>query len=103
MYDNHPLVEAARYNDAQSEELGLKTMLDSNGVDLHALMHIAKQRALRLVVLRNHGEQGMKTMIENGFYDISAEDERLLLAFTTAFVDGIMIGWKAAAITNRND
>jgi hypothetical protein len=101
MYDNHPLIEAARYNDAQAEELGLEPMIKNSGVDYTTMLYLAQQRALRLTVLTNYGTAGLRRMIMTGSFDLTADDEELMMAFATACMDGIMIGWNGSSINSR--
>lgn len=105
MYDNHPLTEAARYNDAQAEEIGIMETVKANGLDPIAVLHIAQQRALRLVVLNNYGIETLEELVrQNAKQELSftERDRQMIDEISIAFMDGIMIGWRGHAIHNRN-
>jgi hypothetical protein len=48
---DHPLGQAARYNDADAEEHGLVKACAMLGLHLPDVMYIAEQRAIRVVML----------------------------------------------------
>lgn len=105
MYDNHPLTEAARYNDAQAEEIGIMETVNANGLDPIAVVYIAQQRALRLVMLNNYGIEALEDLVRQNAkqeLNLTERDRQMIEDIAIAFVDGIMIGWRGHAIHNRN-
>lgn len=104
-YRNHPLTEAARYSDAQCEEQGIEATVASSGLDLEAIVYVAQQRALRLTVLLNRGEQALKKLSSNSRFEVvslSPTEEAMMESFTLGYLDGMFIGWTARAISDRS-
>jgi len=102
---NHPLVEAARYTDAQGTEHGLEGFVAHAGMDMDTLMHIAKQRSLRVALVRSRGPEEMyRIASQSEAVDVrlSREEEAEMFAFLPAYMDGLMIGWEARRLADNN-
>lgn len=97
----NPLIVAARYNDAESEEIGLEALVAKLGFDdLQALMHVCEQRALRVILLRRGGEAELRRVHGPDYTRIPLTDfEKHELAYlTTVYLDAICIGVRAAKL-----
>ena len=95
---NHPLVEAARYTDAQGTEHGLEGFVKQIGLDLTMLMFVSEQRAIRSALMHSRGPQEMKRLssaTDPVEVRMSRAELDLLAVFTSAYLDGIAIGWEA--------
>lgn len=108
MIENHPLAEAARYNDAQAEEMGVfETILNSN-LDPIVVMNVAQQRAMRFVIGLNYGQDGVDLIADVSRdrkvakIELTENDMNMINEISIAFIDGIMIGWRAHTISSRN-
>ena len=104
-YQNHPLIEAARYVDAQGTEHGVEAFVEKIGLDVETLMHACEQRAMRLSLLNSRGEDAMRE-ITNSIVPVdvrmSRDEIMLLQLFLPAFIDGILIGWEARRLSEGN-
>lgn len=94
---NHPLTRAAREVNAIAELNGLEQTLRMIGLDveLGQYAYLAEQRALRALAASegiNLGEPGT----ENWKPAVSQLPD--LVTLTSAYMDGIAIGFKAAAL-----
>lgn len=98
---NHPLAEAARYNDAAAEEHGFQPAIKQMGLDLEPLAYVAHQRALRAVMLTTRGEEYMRQYAGSPMphvVPLSANERQYVDQLTAVLIDGIAIGWKAARL-----
>ncbi len=105
-YRHHPLTEAARNNDAIAEEVGLGKAIQTFGLNMAALFHVAEQRALRLTLLTSRGEAAMREVtssIKPMPVALTADEEALSKRFTIALLDGICIGWRGREIDLNNE
>jgi 2-hydroxychromene-2-carboxylate isomerase len=96
-YRNHPLTEAARYNDAQAEEFGIERVVEGSGLDMGAAVHISHQRAMRAVMLTTRGEKFMQQYAKAGIPQVvpmSKAEIEMTQNLTALYLDGILIGWK---------
>lgn len=98
MHDDHPMTIAARHLDAASEEHGMQEYLEGQlGIDLEVAVHVASQRALRLVLISTRGPQFIKGMSQTAMTPVAltpAEDA-IMERLTVAALDGIVIGYRA--------
>lgn len=104
-YRNQPLVEAARYADAQAEEHGLENAIAGAGMDAETLHHVAQQRALRLVLLKHRGKEGMQAITkQNKEVPVCMSKEELadMTVLMLAYMDGLVIGWIGHSIQSRD-
>lgn len=94
---NHPLLMAARYNDAESEERqgNLHEWGERHGIDMDVVIYLAGQRALT-AVLRMRGEKAPEL---GGPVSFTAEEHAVIEALTPIYVDAILIGWRAHELT----
>jgi hypothetical protein len=103
-YRHHPLTEAARNMDAIAEEHGLHRTIEELGLNLGAIVHVASQRALRLVILTSRGEAALKSL-NTGRHEpvpLTPGENAMMERFTLAVLDGLVIGWKGRDIDNEN-
>lgn len=98
---DHPLLVAARYNDAEAEDHGLREMVEKHGLDFHALEWTAEQRALRVVLLQNG--QVMESGNECHTIELSDQQRALLDALVPLYLDAILIGWRAKTIDDATE
>ena len=97
---DHPLLLAARYNDAEAEDHGVQGTVEKHGLDFDALNWVAEQRALRIVMLQN----GELPESDNQCYTIEVTDQQraLMDALVPLYLDAILIGWRAKEITDTD-
>lgn len=89
------LSEAARYNDAQAEELGLPGFCRAHAIDLPGLMHVSEQRALRLVMMEKDLDP---SVTEPTAVRLTPEERKRLTTYQAACIDGIAIGIRALGL-----
>lgn len=103
---NHPLLLAARYNDAEAEEHGFETVLQRIGLDFEALHHIAEQRALR-AVLATSGKMGMLRRVAAGevipVAEMNQRERETIAMYTGMYIDAIALGWRAQQLTHEEE
>lgn len=102
-FKNHPLTEAARYNDAAAEEHGFQPAIEQMGLDLEALAFVASQRALRAVLLMTRGEEYLRQYTDPilpSVIPMSETERQYTDQLAAVLIDGIAIGWKAAHLTS---
>lgn len=105
-YQNHPLTEAARYGDAQCEERGIEATVAEHGLDLDAIMYVAEQRALRIVVMLSRGHEALTAMASSGKFEtirLTPSEDDMLEQFKVAYLDGLFIGWLARKIHQHSN
>lgn len=96
---DHVLGIAARYNDADAEEHGFEEVISRQGLTLEDLHYLAQQRAMRaLYVVLGKDMEIFKSPKPIPFPILSAKERWLFTALTTAELDGMMIGWRAAKL-----
>ena len=103
-YRNHPLTEAARYNDAQAEEIGIDRTIEGCGLTMDACIYVASQRALRAVMAMTRGEEYMRkysTSPIQKLVPLSEEERYVVDDLTAVYLDGIMIGWKGHILSAK--
>ncbi|OPZ63954.1 MAG: hypothetical protein BWY85_01424 [Firmicutes bacterium ADurb.Bin506] len=103
-YRHHPLTEAARNMDAIAEEHGFQHTIEELGLDVGAVMHVASQRAMRLVILTVRGEAALKRLNTGRPEPLafSPAESAMVERFTLAVLDGIVTGWKGREIDIEN-
>lgn len=103
-YRHHPMTEAARNLDAIAEEHGLERTVADLDLDLNYVMHVASQRAMRLVILSSRGEAALKALNTGKQEPIAftPTESIMLERFTLALLDGLVIGWKAREISEND-
>lgn len=100
-FRNHPLAEAARYNDAAGEEHGFHEAVAQMGIDLEPLAYVASQRAMRAVLMMTRGEEAMRQYAGKPMPQVipmSAVERQFCDQLAAVLIDGIAIGWKAAQL-----
>lgn len=98
---NHPLMEAARYNDAQAEEAGVKHAIEALGLTWDDVMYVAEQRALRIVLLQR-GDGSLEAAAGGQPFTLDDNDRAAMRVVALASLDGIALGWNAARIEGRS-
>lgn len=91
---SHPLLMAARYNDAECQDHGLEGTITKHGLDLDDLIYVAEQRALRLVLIHSGRFNEINPTKATAIVLNSAEQsevERLI----PLYLDAIFLGWRA--------
>lgn len=91
----HPLLEAARYNDAFCEEHGLLPMIERGGLVPDEVMYVAQQRALRVVLIESHRLEETMNVTQATRIELTPEENAKLLNYIPIYLDAIMLGWKA--------
>lgn len=100
---NHPLLMAARYNDAEAEDHPLHKVIEKHGLDAAAYMHIAEQRAIRAVMMMSGQDPTKMSRSEVTAIEFSDEQKALLPSLTSVYMDGIFIGWRANQLSEQPD
>lgn len=107
MIDKDLLGEAARFNDAQAEEIGLPAFAEQHGIDLQGLLYLAEQRGLRgiltLVMGVDPATLNMPLDAPKVPIDLPENMRALLPLIQAAVVDGICIGVKAAKLDKGDE
>lgn len=100
---NDPLLLAARYNDAEAEEGGFEATCEKFGLNPKTVMYLAEQRALRhAMVVTGQGGQ-LKEMHRTGRatpFRPSQAQQQIMDLVLPAYVDAIVIGWRARELTD---
>lgn len=100
-YD-HPLAEATRYNDAETEDHGIEHVAANAGLEFSFLYYVAEQRALRAVLAKYGRANEFPHRTDEGTAILLTPDQREEVENLAPFyLDGIMIGWRAAQIESR--
>lgn len=105
---DHPLLLAARYNDAFAEEHGLQGTVESVlDVPFETVKHVAEQRAIRVVMIRNPArlvsfQEQMKRGAEAQALPFTEEETAEITTLTMVYLDAIALGWKAKELTDDN-
>jgi len=93
---SHPLAIAARYNDAEAEEYGVEKTVKRQGFDWDEILHVAEQRALRVIAMDN---PRLAAALKDGqAASLTADQLHGLIVLKSAILDGIMIGWRAKGL-----
>lgn len=93
MTPRQALEEAARYVNAQSEEIGLHATLDWLQMGpVEDVAHVAEQRGLRMILIM---EGKSANFTKSTPIALDVEQRAALVTFTSAYMDGLAIGWKA--------
>lgn len=103
-FKHHPMTEAARNLDAIAEEHGFERTLNDLGLDPKATIHVASQRAMRLVILTARGPAALKRLNTGRQEPVSFSpaENAMIERFTLAVLDGLVIGWKGREIEEAN-
>jgi hypothetical protein len=103
-HKDDPLVEAARYNDAEAADRGFIDAIVATGINVDAFMHIVDQRALRIALLLSRGPTAVLGLPRDRPVVVSPtpRERALVEQAKLALIDGIMIGWKGRAIYGRS-
>jgi hypothetical protein len=100
-WPNSPWPQACRYADAVAEEGGIEHATAAAGIDIEELAHVAKQRALRALMLHTGRMMefaatslGIPTQLR-----LSPEEREWLIIASAIAMDGMFIGWRARMLT----
>jgi hypothetical protein len=95
---DHPLAVAAReINDELCEKYGLQGICEKCGLKLPDLLYMAEQRALR-ALFASYGRNLQLQRVDS--FQLSESEETLCRTLTSAYIDGLLIGWRAREIAN---
>lgn len=92
MIDRKALLEAARNNDAMSEEYGIEEWLRRRDIDPAGLIYVVKQRALRSAMLLDGQDPTALSRTEETPVTLSDDAEAMMPILQAAVLDGIAIG-----------
>lgn len=98
---DHPLLIAARYNDAEAEDHELREVVEKHGLDYDYLEYTAKQRALR-VVLAQSGRLGEISRTEPVSVGLSDAERDTIDALIPLYIDAILLGWRASQVASND-
>lgn len=96
---DHPLLVAARYNDAETEDTSLSEALERHGLDLNEIEYAAEQRAVRIVLLQN-GRVDEARSTESIEVHLNEQEQSLFHALVPLYIDAIFIGWRARSLSD---
>lgn len=102
MYDYNTLAAAASKNDSESESKSFREVLADLGTDPDSISEAAEQRALRVALILTNDDAKL-AQIEHGGVSLSAAQRQILAIATTASLDGIAIGLRAAQQAQSSD
>lgn len=105
---NHPIAEAARYNDAQMDEgKPLPGLLAELGLTLGDIRYIAAQRAIRVVAVISQRRELKVLLGEKGGFEtippLTAAEKIAFRAANLAALDGLVAGWRGRMIAERQN
>jgi len=92
MIDYDDLARAARYNDAEAEEVGLDGWCQRHGIDLTDLLRMAEQRALRIAYMSDGRDPTKLPRDKPVPVPLSARARKQMSLFQSAVIDGFAIG-----------
>jgi hypothetical protein len=89
---SHPLARAAREVNAYAETHDLEATCEHYGLKLEDVMYIAEQRALRAL----YSQYGINLNAPSPMIlKLTPEQAKQHLTLTTAYMDSLVIGWRA--------
>jgi hypothetical protein len=92
---NHPLARAARETNDRADQRGLIPTIRSYGLEAADLRYMAEQRALRALF----ASYGRNLQLKHPTtFQLSPSEERLMQTLVSAYMDGILIGWRGKEI-----
>ena len=95
---------AARYGDADAEEHGLMAAVRKQGIDPEEFLHVADQRALRVVLQQRAGfHPAMLSGSEVQAVALDPIERDVHRVFVAAYMDGLYIGWRARGLVDAGD
>jgi hypothetical protein len=96
---------AARYGDAEIDEgHELFEVLRRAGIDTEAFQHIADQRALRSVLMGRPGfTPAILSTTTPEMVVLNPLERRAHVVFTTVYMDGLYIGWRARGLVEEGE
>lgn len=89
------LAAAASRNDEIAETQGLEAALMDLGLDRDGAIYVAEQRALRAVVVQTRGVEGLEAMQANGSIQLTTPEKAMQTYYTSMYLDGIALGYRA--------
>lgn len=97
---NHPLLEAARYVNAEAEDHDLNVVFEKRGLTLHDVEYLAYQRAIRArLAMTGRGDEASPTKPES--VDLTLDDHAAIQMLIPAYLDGILIGWRGNELSTQ--
>src|SRR3954451_20411128 len=95
---DHVLGIAARYNDAEAEEHGFADFVQSQGLTVADVMYLAEQRAIRVLYVATGRDMSIFGGREPRAIELSGDDRLKVIAFQSAELDGMLIGWRGRGL-----
>lgn len=96
---DHPLAQAAREVNDYAEKHGLEETCEHYGLKVGDVKYIAEQRALRAI----YAFRGINLNLqEPALLLLSPNEQMLALKLTAAYMDALVIGWRAREIDADN-
>jgi hypothetical protein len=89
---NHPLAQAAREVNDYAEKHGLEETCEHYGFKIEDVRYIAEQRALRAIwAFKGINLNSPHPML----LELRPQDLPIYIQLTAAYMDGLVIGWRA--------
>lgn len=102
--EDHPIFEAARYSDAVAEEgRQIDTIIDELGIPMDKLLHLAEQRAQRVVMILNNRTDELERLrgaTRENPLSFDMKERTQIASLIPPYLDGIVIGWKGHQISS---
>lgn len=95
---NHPLTQAAREVNQYSETHGLEETCEHYNLKVEDVRYVAEQRAFRAIA----ASQGINMKTQEDLDRVMILPSQLI-AFTAAYMDGLVIGWRAREIMEEEN
>ena len=96
----HPLAKAAREVNDYAETHGLNETCERYNLATEDVRYIAEQRAYRVLWAIKGINLNLK---EHRILLLSAKEKEMLMSLTMAYMDGLVIGWRANELNNGRE
>lgn len=101
---NDPLLLAARYNDAEMQDVDdFEAFHERHGLNHKTVIYVAEQRAMRYAILRTEGMAGLNKLRGTNMAQVfrPSEAQRALMDLVLpTYIDAIVIGWRAHELSD---
>lgn len=97
---NHPMAISARETNSYAEKHGIEETCEHYNLNVEDVRYMAEQRALRVIYARRGINLNMKT---HEILSLTLEEANLQLSLMMAYMDGLVIGWRAREIQAEKD
>ena len=96
----HPLAQAARETNSYAETHGLEETIERYDLTMADVRYMAEQRALRAL----WAFRGLNLNLrEPTILELKPQDMPMYIKLTSAYMDGLLIGWVAREKQMKND